>query len=73
MEFRAHLLLHPLIAGLQSWQDSFVYNEKTKNGIIMKAFILFVSLVFGVFAIAVYAYGLKHRTEELTDRSDKED
>jgi hypothetical protein len=39
----------------------------------MKAFILVVSLVFGVFAIAVYAYGLKHRTKELTDRLDKED
>ena len=37
----------------------------------MKIFILFVSLVFGIFAIAVYAKGLKHRIKEITDRSDK--
>ena len=38
---------------------------------IMKIFILFISLVFGIFAIAVYAKGLKHRIKELTDKSDE--
>jgi len=38
---------------------------------IMKIFILCISLVFGIFAIAVYAKGLKHRIKELTDKSDK--
>ena len=38
---------------------------------IMKTFILFVSLVFGIFAIAVYAKGIKHRIKELTDKSDE--
>ena len=38
---------------------------------IMKIFILCVSLVFGIFAIAVYAKGLKHRIKEITDRSDE--
>ena len=35
----------------------------------MKAFILCISLVFGVFAIAVYAYSLKHRIKESTDKT----
>jgi hypothetical protein len=51
---------------------AFVQNGKARNDIIMKIFILFISLVFGIFAIAVYAYGLKHRTKELTDKSEKE-
>jgi len=37
----------------------------------MKIFILFISLVFGIFAIVIYAKGFKHRIKELTDRSDK--
>jgi hypothetical protein len=37
----------------------------------MKTFILLISLVFGIFAIAVYAKGIKHRTKELSDNSDK--
>ena len=37
----------------------------------MKIFILCISLVFGIFAIAVYAYGLRKRTKELTDKSEK--
>jgi hypothetical protein len=37
----------------------------------MKIFILCISLVFGIFAIAVYAKSLKHRIKELTDRSDE--
>jgi hypothetical protein len=38
---------------------------------IMKIFILCISLLFGIIAIAVYAKGLKHRIKELTDRSDE--
>lgn len=38
---------------------------------IMKTFILLISLVFGIFAIAVYAKGIKHRIKELTDKSDE--
>jgi hypothetical protein len=37
----------------------------------MKIFALCISLVFGIFAIAVYVYGLKHRIKELTDKSDE--
>jgi hypothetical protein len=37
----------------------------------MKIFILCISLVFGIFAIAIYAKGFKHRIKELTDRSDE--
>ena len=37
----------------------------------MKTFILFISLVFGIFAIAIYAKGIKHRIKELTDKSDE--
>ena len=37
----------------------------------MKIFALCIGLVFGIFAIAVYAYGLKHRIKELTDQSDE--
>ena len=37
----------------------------------MKIFILFISLVFGIFAIAIYSKGLKHRIKELTDKSDE--
>lgn len=37
----------------------------------MKTFILLISLVFGIFAIAVYAKGIKHRIKELTDKSDE--
>ena len=35
----------------------------------MKIFILFISLVLGFFAVAVYAKGLKHRIKELTNKS----
>jgi hypothetical protein len=45
--------------------------EKTRKSMIMKIFILCISLVFGIFAIVVYAKGLKHRIKELTDRSDE--
>lgn len=38
---------------------------------IMKIFILCVSVVFGIFAIVVYAKGLKHRIKELADKSDE--
>ena len=38
---------------------------------IMKIFILCVSVVFGIFAIVVYAKGLKHRLKELADKSDE--
>jgi len=38
---------------------------------IMKIFIFFISLVFGIFAIAVYAKGIRHRIKELTDKSDE--
>ena len=38
---------------------------------IMKIFILFISLAFGIFAIAVYAKGIKYRIKELTDKSYK--
>ena len=38
---------------------------------IMKIFILFISLVFGIFAMVIYAKGFKHRIKELTDRSDE--
>jgi hypothetical protein len=37
----------------------------------MKILILCISLVFGIFAIAVYAKGLKQRIKELTDKSDE--
>ena len=36
----------------------------------MKIFAVCIGLVFGIFAIAVYVYGLKHRIKELTDNSD---
>ena len=36
---------------------------------IMKIFILCISIVFGIFAIAVYAKGLRLRIKELTDKS----
>jgi hypothetical protein len=37
----------------------------------MKIFIICISLVFGVFAIVVYAKGLKHRIKDLNDKSDE--
>ena len=37
----------------------------------MKIFILYFSLFFGALAIAVYAYGFKHRMKEFTDRPDE--
>ena len=37
----------------------------------MKIFALCIGLGFGVFAIAVYAYGLKHRIKELKEKTDK--
>ncbi len=38
---------------------------------IMKIFVLCIGLVFGIFAIAVYAYSLKHRIKEGTDKADE--
>lgn len=35
----------------------------------MKIFALCIGLVFGIFAIAVYAYGLKQRIKDVTDKS----
>jgi hypothetical protein len=43
----------------------------TRKEKIMKIFALCISLVFGIFAIAVYAYCLKHRLKDLTDKSDE--
>jgi hypothetical protein len=37
----------------------------------MKIFILCISLFFGILAIAVYAFGLKQRIKEFTDRPDE--
>lgn len=37
----------------------------------MKILIIFISVVFGIFAIAVYAKGIKHRIKELTNKSDE--
>ena len=37
----------------------------------MKIFALCIGLVFGIFAIAVYAYGLKHRIKELKEKPDE--
>lgn len=37
----------------------------------MKIFALCVGLGFGIFAIVVYAYGLKHRIKELKEKPDK--
>ena len=34
----------------------------------MKIFILCISIAFGIFAIAVYAKGLRQRINELTDK-----
>ncbi len=36
---------------------------------IMKFFALCIGLGFGIFAIAVYAYGLKYRIKELKEKS----
>jgi hypothetical protein len=45
--------------------------RKARKEKILKIFALCIGLVFGIFAIAVYAYGLKHRMKELTDKSDE--
>ena len=37
----------------------------------MKIFALCIGLGFGVFAIAVYVYGLKHRIKELKEKTDE--
>jgi hypothetical protein len=37
----------------------------------MKIFALCIGLGFGVFAIAVYAYSLKHRIKELKEKSNE--
>lgn len=37
----------------------------------MKIFIVCISIVFGIFAIVVYAKGLKHRIKDLSDKSEK--
>ena len=39
-----------------------------KRDIIMKIFALIVGLGFGLFALAIYAYGLKTRIKELKDK-----
>jgi len=44
-------------------------NGKTRKDIIMKIFILCVSIVFGIFAIAVYAKGFRQRIKELMNKS----
>jgi hypothetical protein len=36
----------------------------------MKYFIIFISVVFGVFAIAIYAKGIRLRIKELMNKSD---
>jgi hypothetical protein len=38
---------------------------------IMKIFLLCISLVFGIFAIAIYAGGLRHRIKDVTHKSDQ--
>ncbi len=38
---------------------------------IMKIFAICIGLVFGIFAIAVYAFGVKLRLKELTKKSDE--
>ena len=50
---------------------TFAYNGKTRRDMIMKIFAICIGLVFGIFAIAVYAYCLKHRLKDLTDKSDE--
>ena len=35
----------------------------------MKIFALCLGLGFGIFAIAVYAYGLKHRIKDLSEKA----
>ena len=37
----------------------------------MKIIALCIGLGFGLFAIAVYAYGLKHRIKELKEKPDE--
>jgi hypothetical protein len=37
----------------------------------MKIFALCIGLGFGIFAIVVYAYGLKHRIKELKEKPGK--
>jgi len=44
--------------------------DDTWKDITMKIFLLLICLVFGIFAIAIYAKGIKHRIEDLTDKSD---
>ena len=50
---------------------SLAYNGKARKEKILKIFALCIGLVFGIFAIAVYAYGLKQRMKDLTDKSDQ--
>jgi len=38
---------------------------------IMKIFAICIGLVFGIFAIAIYAFGAKLRLKELTKKSDE--
>ena len=61
-----HITTFELISEL-----AFAYNGKTRKDMIMKIFALCIGLVFGIFAIAVYAYGLKHRIKDVTDKSDE--
>ena len=50
---------------------TFAYNGKTKRDMIMKIFAICIGLVFGIFAIVVYAFSAKLRLKELTDKSDE--
>ena len=50
---------------------ALAYNGKTRKDMIMKIFALCIGLVFGIFAIAVYAFGVKLRLKELTKKSDE--
>jgi hypothetical protein len=37
----------------------------------MKIFAICIGLILGIFAIAVYAFGVKLRIKEITDKSDE--
>ena len=50
---------------------TFAYNGKTRRDMIMKIIAICIGLVFGIFAIAIYAFGAKLRLKELTKKSDE--
>jgi hypothetical protein len=68
--FSDHIPEHITSFSLSS-ELAFAYNGKTRKGMIMKIFALCIGLVFGIIAIAVYAYGLKQRIKDVTDKSDE--